>query len=305
MRCLNVVLASFFLLYSHNSYAEGEKSIRILTSFSVIADWVRNIGGDLVQVDSMVGADTDPHIFMPTPDTIRQIEKADIVVFNGMGLEAWWPRLLGASQYKGHMITCGDFIKARHPHGHCRCGHHDPHDPHIWHSIPRVIEVVEGIATELIKLYPQYAAAFGKRRDAYIKSLKELDAWVRVQLMRIPKDKLFVVTAHDAFSYFGHEYGVVFKAPNGLSTDAEPSSKDLAALIELIREKKVRALFLENMTNPKIMNQLSRETTVTIVGVLYSDALSDKSGPASTYVHMMRHNVKMIVKAMLATGNAS
>lgn len=303
MRCLKAVLLLLFLLYPATTHAEKPKPIRVLTSFSVIADWVRCIGGDVVQVDSMVGPDMDPHIFMPTPDTIRQIEKADVVVFNGMGLEAWWPRLLGASQYKGYMITCGDFINARHPHGHCRCGHHDPHDPHIWHSIPRVIEAIEGIAGELIKLYPQHARVLSKGRDAYVKSLKELDAWVRVQLLRIHKDKLFIVTAHDAFSYFGHEYGVVFKAPNGLSTDAEPSSKDLAALIELIREKKVKALFLENMTNPKVMNQLARETTVKIVGVLYSDALSDKSGPASTYVDMMRHNVKLMVTAMLANGS--
>lgn len=277
--------------------------LKVLTSFSIIADWVRQIGRDQVIVESMVGPDMDPHIFMPTPDTIKQITKSDVIVFNGLGLEGWWPRLITASQYNGHTISLAQFIGSRHPrHNHCRCGGHDPHDPHIWHSVPQVIEVVQLLAKNLAKIRPDLKNYFSQNAKEYTHKLKTLDLWIREQFQHIPPHKLIVITAHDAFAYFGHEYGVIFKAPSGLSTEAEPSSKDIAALIDLIKKHKIRALFLENMTNPKIMKQLSHETQVEIVGVLYSDALSESLGPAGTYIDMMKHNVLLMIQAMKMNG---
>lgn len=279
-----------------------QQPIRILASFSILADWIQEIGGRYVSIESIVGPDTDPHVFSPTPYNVRQIQKADIIFFNGLGLEGWWPRLLKASKFKGPVVIMTQKLEHIHPHGRCRCGHHDPHDPHIWHSIPKVIEVIPLITETLSAKDPTHKKYYQKRAKAYLKKLKFLDQWVRKRINQIPKNKRIIITAHDAFSYFGHEYGVTFQAPNGLSTDAEPSSKDVAALIDLIKKDNIKALFLENMTNPRIMNQLSKETHVQIVGVLYSDALSTNKGPATNYISMMRHNVKLMIQAMQMNG---
>ncbi|USO01444.1 MAG: zinc ABC transporter substrate-binding protein [Alphaproteobacteria bacterium] len=300
----NIFLSVFILVSSlfSSQTVEPKKALHVLTSFTIVADWVRAIGGDCVVVDSIVGFDEDPHVFTPTPATIKKLMASDIVFFNGLGLEGWWPRLLKASKYPGLVVMLAEKMQIHlHPHGNsCSCGHHDPHDPHLWHTVPNARKYVKAITNALVNKLPQYAMDFHARERAYLQKLDSLEDYILRKIAEVPQHKRVVITAHDAFSYLAHWLHLTIKAPSGLSTDSEPSSKDVAALVDLIRKDNIRALFLENMTNPRIMKQLARETHVEIVGELCSDALSQKYAP--TYLAMMRHNIDVMVKAMKKNG---
>ncbi len=300
LNSLRKMCALVLLILCGGVHAASPPPIKVLASFTILADWVREIGGKHVIVESIVDLDEDPHVFTPTPETVKQVMRSDIIFFNGLGLEGWWPRLLKASKYQGDAITVAKLMHV-HLHAHsCSCGHHDPHDPHLWHTVPNARKYVHIIRDSLIKRRPEQKAYFMKRWKRYSQKLDKLETFILGRIRTVPVKKRIVITAHDAFSYLAHWLHLTIKAPSGLSTDSEPSSKDVAALIDLIRANNIRALFLENMTNPRIMNQLSRETNVQIVGELCSDALSKKYAP--TYLAMMRHNITIMVKAMKLNG---
>lgn len=282
--------------------AVNAKPLKVLASFTILADWVKEIGGEHVEVESIVGFDEDPHVFTPTPKTVKQVVHSDIIFFNGLGLEGWWPRLLKASKFAGDTVTVADSMHIHlHSHSHsCSCGHHDPHDPHLWHTVPNARKYVRVVRDALIKRLPEQKKYFQDRYTNYMKRLDQLETYVLAQINQVPKKKRVVITAHDAFSYLAHWLHLTIKAPSGLSTDSEPSSKDIAELVDLIRKENIKALFLETMTNPRVMKQLSRETNVKIVGELCSDALSKRY--ATSYIAMMRHNIKIMVKAMKMNG---
>lgn len=286
--------------------ASAADRIPVLASFSILGDIVANVGGDRIAVTNLVGPDEDAHVFQPAPDDIRAVSRARLIVVNGLGFEGWMERLAQSANYRGSIVTASAGIKARERAGDDEHEDHDAHDghdhhhgkddPHAWQDPSNVIVYARNIAAALAKLDPAGADIYRKNGEAYVAKLQELDRWATQQFEQIPQAKRRVITSHDAFEYFGAHYKVRFLAPQGVSTDSEPSAREVAGLIRQIRTEKIRALFFENMANPKLLQQIARESGVTAGGKLYADALSKAGGPAPDYLSLMRYNISQLLE---------
>lgn len=270
--------------------AQTTAPFSVVASFSILGDLVRQVGGARVAVTTLVGPEADVHEFEPTPGSARQIASANVLLSNGLGLEAWLPRLVRAAGFRGRAIVAGATVTPR------RLG--NAQDPHAWQNVRFAQRYVAAIRDGLAAADPDGAEAYRASAAAYLARLDALDADIRARLAAIPRERRIIVTTHDAFGYYGAAYGVDFLAPLGLSTDAEPSAKEMAALVKQIRTRHVRALFLEKLGNNTLINQVAQETGVRVGGEVYSDALSLPDGPATTYEAMMRHNLTEFVKAL-------
>lgn len=267
--------------------------IPVMASFSILGDLVRVVGGDLVAVTTLVGPDEDAHTFEPKPGDARNLLKSSLLVTNGLGFEPWAQKLARSAGYRGQTVVATQGVRARTlPLG--KGQKHAETDPHAWQDPGNVVIYVRNIATALSKLDPAGATTYQRNSEAYVTELQALDAWATAQFAAIPADKRKVITSHDAFGYFAAHYGIRFLAPQGVSTDAEPSAKEVAQLIQQIRRDKIRAVFVENMSSPKLLAQLARDAGVTAGASLYADALSGPDQPGSTYLKMMRHNVTQL-----------
>ena len=288
--------------------ATAQDKLPVVATFSILGDMVRTVGGDDVSVATLVGPNGDAHGFEPKPADARTVGGAKLVVANGLGFDDWINRLVKAAGYKGPVVIASKGVKARkaeheHEHGHEGGHKHGGHDedatdPHAWQDIGNGRRYVANIADALAKADPDHAAAYWARAEAYDRELAALDAELRAQLNAIPRPKRKIITSHDAFGYFGKSYGIDFLSPVGVSTDSQPSAKDMAALIRQMKQKKVRVLFIENMTDPRLVQQLAREGGGIVGGQVYSDALSERDGPAPSYVEMFRHNVREFTAAL-------
>lgn len=278
--------------------------VKAVATFSILGDIVKNVGGDRVAVTTLVGPDGDAHVFQPSPGDVKQVAAAQVVFVNGLGLEGWMERLFQSAAYKGPVVTASQGIQPQtmeeEDEGAKKgAGPHLVIDPHAWQDLRNGQVYVENILAGLIQADPAGEAAYRANAAAYKAQLKELDAWVKGEIAAVPKPKRRVITSHDAFGYFGSAYGVAFLAPVGISTDAEPSAKGVASLIRQIRKEKIKALFVENITNPKLIEQIGKETGAKLGGALFSDALSKQGGPGDSYVKMFRNNVPLLKAAML------
>jgi zinc/manganese transport system substrate-binding protein len=269
--------------------------LKILTSFTILKDFVEQVGREHVQVDSIVGPNADAHVFEPTPETGKKLLRAQLLVVNGLGFEGWMDRLTSASGYKGDICVASQTISART----LAQDKKITQDPHAWMSVPHARIYVDNITNALCKADPIHCADFQKNAKEYDTKLEVLDQHVRTLIKDIPPEKRLFITAHDAFSYFAQTYGVKVLAPMGISTLSEPSAWNVAALIDQIRALKVKTIFVENMANPKLMQQISQETGARIGDTLYSDALSTPEGPAPTYLALMNHNMRLLASAMM------
>lgn len=269
----------------------------VLASFSILGDLVRVVGGDRVSVTTLVGPDEDAHVFEPKPLDAKNILQTRLLVTNGLGFEPWAQKLVQSAGYKGRSVVASQGVKPRTlP---AEKGHsHAETDPHAWQDPTNVVAYVRNIAAALGQLDPANASSYQANSEAYVKELQALDAWAKEQFAAIPAAKRKVITSHDAFGYFGAHYQVSFLAPQGISTEAEPSAKEVAQLIRQIQREKIKAVFVENMSNPKLLAQLSKDAGVTVGPELYVDALSASGGPADTYLRLMRHNVTQLVSGM-------
>jgi len=402
---------------------------------------VKNIGGEHITLNTLVGADGDAHVYQPTPADAHAVSAARLVFVNGLGFEGWLERLIKASGFEGVQVDATEGIEAipfekgdEHGEGgqafewagvfelspgsykwsfakidgkyadpavgmvilqadgveaaeekaekllkssnavarnhndvlvaqdtayaltfdgsreltvfsvniykegryafftghmpvefeadehffkdaagkdveplaqRPDTGHHGHHghghgavDPHAWQNPENVVTYVNNIAASLIKIDPANKAAYNRNRDVYVAELKTLDASIQARINKVPESKRTVVTSHDAFGYFAKRYGLKFEAPQGMSTESEASAKDVAKLIMQIKKEAISAVFVESITDNRLMEQISRETGAKIGGTLYSDALSGPEGPASTYLDMMRHNSLVILEAL-------
>jgi zinc/manganese transport system substrate-binding protein len=288
-RLLPVLLA----LLPLDAKAETAK-LPVVASFSVLGDLVRRIGSDDVRIDTLVGPDGDVHVYQPSPGDARKLATARLVVINGLDLEGWMARLIASAGFKGDIVTATNGIQ---PLQTTEDGRTLP-DPHAWQDLANGRIYVRNIATALAAADPGHAAGYAGRAAAYDAELADLDKWVRTEIAAIPPEKRRIITTHDAFSYFGHAYGIEFRAPVGMSEDSEPSAGAVAALIRTIRQEHIRALFIENMTDPRLIGQLARETNAVPGGALFADALSKPGEGGESYVAMFRHNVPAMVAAM-------
>ncbi|MGE6607520.1 metal ABC transporter solute-binding protein, Zn/Mn family [Halomonas sp. NPDC076908] len=298
--------------------AMANERVQVATSFSILADMVENVGGEHVDVTSLVGADGDAHVYSPSPGDARSLANADLVVFNGLLFEGWMERLISASDYSGALVTATDGIEPRsfaeheehddhEEHGHDdhaneHAGHgHGNQDPHAWQDMHQAEVYIANIRDGLIAADADNADAYRANAEQYLQEMAEVDAEIRALIGEIPASTS-VITGHDSFGYFSSAYGVNFLSPVGLSTEADPSGASMAALVDVIEQENVQALFHENMTNQSIITQLAEETGLPIAGTLYADALASE-GDASTYLGMMRHNAQVLHAALAEPGH--
>ena len=278
--------------------ALAAEPLSVTASFSILGDLVRVVGGDRVAVTSLVGPDEDAHVFEPKPSDAKTILQSKLLVTNGLGFEPWAQRLAKSAGYKGVTVVAAKGVKPRAMAGEKDAHGHASVDPHAWQDPTNTILYVRNISAALSQLDPAGAAGFKANTDAYVKQLEDLDAWAKAQIAQLPQDKRKIITSHDAFGYFAAHYGLVFLAPQGVSTDAEPSARDVAALIRQITREKIKAVFFENMSSPKLLAQLSKDAGVKLGAELYADALSKAGEPGATYLGMMRHNIAQITAGM-------
>ena len=287
------LLTTLFLISTSSWAAEP---LPVTASFSILGDLVRVVGGNRVSVTTLVGPNEDAHVFEPMPSDAKSILHSKLLVINGLGFEPWAQKLAQSAGYKGALLLATQGIKARNMTAHA--GHDKEADPHAWQNPANVIIYVRNIAQSLTQLDPAGAATYQRNSDAYIAELVALDNWAKAQFATLPRDKRKVITPHDAFGYFAEHYQVTFLAPQGLSTNAEPSAKQVAQLIRQIKREKIKAVFVENMSNPKLLAQISTDAGVTLGSKLYVDALSGLTDSGASYLKMMQHNVAQLVTGM-------
>lgn len=314
-RLMKLAAAASVITLTHTAMASAE-NLKVVASFSIIADFARNVGGDRVDIATLVGPNGDAHVYEPRPADAAAVAAADVVLVNGLQFEGFLQRLVEASGTGAPVVELtrgGEVLKNDeeehhhdddddgHDHGHEE-GHHHHHgefDPHAWQSVHNAEVYVNNIADAFCAADAAGCDIYRANAEAYGEKLEALEDEIEAAVAEIPEDKRVVITSHDAFGYFEHEYGLKFLAPEGVSTESEASAADVAALIRQVREDKASAIFVENITNPRLIEQIAAETGIRIGGTLYSDALSDESGPAPTYIDMMTHNVNTIKGAVL------
>jgi zinc/manganese transport system substrate-binding protein len=281
-----------------------EPKVQAVASFSILGDLVRQVGGDRVEVTTLVGPNGDAHVFSPTPADATKVSNAKIVFVNGLGFEGWTNRLVKSSGSKASIVTASSGVKALkneegHGHGHSHAGHnHGDLDPHAWQDVANAKIYVANIRDGLIKADPAGKKTYEANARSYLAKLEALDVEVKAAVGAIPKNRRKVITTHDAFGYFAKAYGMEFLAPQGVSTDAEASAADVAKIVKQIKAERIPAVFLENVSNSQLIEQIARESGAKIGGRLYSDALSDQSGPAGTYIDMIRNNLQALQGAL-------
>lgn len=272
------------------SPVHAAERLSVVASFSILGDFVRNVGGDRVNLTTLVGADSDVHVYTPAPADAKRVADAKLVIVNGLGLEGWLPRLVQSSGSKAQIITASAGIAP------LKLG--SGADPHAWQSVPNAKIYVTDIANALVAADPDDAEVFRAQAKAYLEKLDALDRKVRDAIGTIPPERRKVITTHQAFGYFAAEYGVQFIAPLGVSTETEPSARDIAGIIGQIKAERIPALFLENISDDRLIRRIAAETGATVGGTLISDSLTGEKGPAPTYIDMVRHNIKALTSAL-------
>ncbi len=292
--------------------------VEVVASFSILGDMVAEVGGDRLAVTTIVGPNADSHVYEPRPQDAALLGKAQVFFVNGLGFEGWLDRLVEATDFKGRVVTVTDGITTHemsdeegHEHDHEEEGHdhddhaHDDHghhhegtDPHAWQSLSNGLTYVANIKAALCEIDPEGCPVYTTNADAYSAQIAALDAEVKAAIAAVPEADRKVITTHDAFGYFAEAYGITFMAPEGISTDSEASAADVARLIDQVKHDGVKALFIENMSDPRLVQQIASETGAKLGGSLYSDALSEPGQGAATYLEMFRHNVGMLVPAL-------
>ena len=310
----------------------AEAPIPVVATFSILGDMVKRIGGDRVDVTTLVGPDGDAHVYQPVPADARAVSQAKVLVFNGLAFEGWLDRLVEASDFGGLRVVATDGIEPirldgddddhdedddhaakddhddEHKHAdkddhdeeeeHADAHDHGAFDPHAWQDIANAVIYVDNITAALSKTDPANASTYYGNRATYVAEMQAVDAEIRERVAGLPEDRRTIVTAHDAFGYFSETYGLNFVAPHGISTESAPSAANVAALIRQIREEGITAVFVETLSDQRLLKQIADETGASIGGTLYSDALSGPDGPASTYLDMMRHNSSTLADAL-------
>lgn len=278
----------------------------VVASFSILGDMVSRVGGDRVAVAALVGPNGDAHVYEPTPDDIKAVAGAKLLVVNGLGFEGWMDRLAEASGYKGPVTVASNGVVPRkmaeedggHNDTDASSQAHQGIDPHAWQDVANAVVYVKNIAAGLDTADPQGKAMYDANAAAYIAELEALDAEARSTMAALPADRRKIITSHDAFGYFGAAYGLTLLAPEAMSTESEASATDVARIIRQIRDDAIPAIFVENIKDGRMIDQIAAETHAVVGGELYTDALSAKDGPAPTYVDMIRHNIGTLTEAL-------
>ena len=285
-RLLFIAFAS--LLAAHP--ARADERLNVVASFSILADFVKNVGGDKVNVTPLVGPNGDIHVFAPAPSDAKTVGEVKLLVINGLGLEGWLPRLVQSSGSKAAIVTASNGITP--------LSHGSDADPHAWQSVANAKIYVANIRDALVAADPVDAQPFQVNAGRYLAELDALDTEVRAAVAKIPPERRKVISTHNAFGYFAAAYGIEFIAPSGVSTENEPSARDIAAIIRQVKAENIPAVFLENISDDRLIRRIAAETGAKVGGTLYSDSLTGEKGPAPTYIDLVRHNIKALTSAL-------
>jgi zinc/manganese transport system substrate-binding protein len=275
-------------------HAQTPAKLPVVATFSILADFARNVGGERIEVVALVGPNGDTHVYQPKPADAKELGAARLILVNGLGLEGWIDRLIKAAGAEAPVIVATKGITPQKMREEGRIGL----DPHTWQSIANAKIYVANIRDGLIAADPAGEAAYRANTETYLAKLDALEKEVFAEIAKIPLGRRQIIATHDAFGYFGTAYGFRFIAPEGISTETEASARDVAKIIRQIRAQKIPAVFLENVTDPRLVRSIAAESGATVGGTLYSDALSPPDGPASTYIDMMRSNVRELSAAL-------
>jgi zinc/manganese transport system substrate-binding protein len=298
IRRLAIAFAAVLTMVSISAPALAQEKLRVLATFSILGDFVKQVGGDRVEVSTLVGPNSDAHVYSPAPADAKKVVAAKVVITNGLGFEGWMARLVRAAGSKVNPVVATKGIKPRKQAAHGHSHGHDDTDPHAWQSVANAKIYVANILAALIAADPDGRAAYEANAAAYTEKLDALDKEVREGVATIPTDRRRIITSHDAFGYFQAAYGIDFVAPQGVSTESEASARDVGRIITQIKKQKIPAVFLENVTDPRLIQRIAAESGAKIGGQLYSDALTDEKGAAPNYVDMIRHNVRQLISAL-------
>jgi zinc/manganese transport system substrate-binding protein len=306
----SLIAALMSLCLALTAPALADDRLKVVATFSILGDLTGKIGGDAIDLTTLVGPDVDAHAFDPTAEAQRAVVGADILVANGLGFEPWLARLVEAAAFKGVLVEAtkgieplasgeaaheeheGEAAEAEHDHEHGEA------DPHAFQDPKLVLTYIDNIAAALAAAAPAEAAVFQRNAEALKAQFRDLDADLMATLGALPAERKRILTSHDAFRYFGHAYGIDFVGVQGVSTDAEPSAQDLKLIVEQIRAGNIKAVFVENMNDPRFIETLAEDTGLTVGGDLFSDALSKPSGPAGDLLALFRHNQKELLEAL-------
>ena len=284
----------------------ANEPIPVVASFSILADMVKQVGGPHVEVTSLVGPNSDAHVFDPTPADAKRLASAKLVVVNGLGFEGWLDRLIKSSGYKGPVLTASKGVKtipmaeSDHGHSHVHKHSHAVPDPHAWQSLLNARQYIENIRVALSAAMPAHSADFQARATDYLKQIDALEKSTRARIAAVPMERRRVITSHDAFGYFARAYKVTFYPLQGLSTASEPSAADVVRIVNEIKKNKVTAIFAENISDPRVLERVAKDTGAKIGGTLFADALSVPGTQADTYLKMFELNVSTIVAGISA-----
>jgi len=284
----------------------------VVASFSILADMVREVGGSHVEVSALLGPNADSHVFDPTPADAKRIAAARLVVVNGLGFEGWLDRLVKASGYRGPIVIASQGVqlsaalKEPHPHVNNTHGHVHAHppgaaDPHAWQSLSNAERYVQTIRGALTAALPAQAVDFEKNAEDYIKRMRALDQSIKIRIAEVPPERRRVIISHDAFGYFAAAYGVKFYPLQGMATGSEPSAAEIVRIVDQIKKNKVSAIFTENISDPRALARIAKDSGASIGGVLYADALTEPGTAADTYLKMYEHNALTIVRGISAS----
>src|SRR3954451_6754828 len=271
----------------------AQEKIRIVASFSILGDFARNVGGERVDVTTLVGPNSDVHVYTPAPADAKNIADAKLVIVNGLGLEGWLPRLVQSAGGRAAVVTATAGVTPLKLDSHA--------DPHAWQSVANAKTYVANITKALSDAAPADAEMFRSNAEAYRAKLDALDEEIRALIAQIPQARRKVISTHGAFGYFAAAYDIAFIAPQSVSTESEASARDVASIIRQIRAQKIPAVFLENVSDPRLMTRIAAESGARVGGTLYSDSLTDEKGEAPTYIDMVRHNIRAITSALAET----
>jgi len=276
--------------------AQADDKLKVAASFSILGDMVKQVGGDRVEVVTFVGPNGDAHVYEPTPADAKALAESKILFINGLGLEGWMTRLENSLGFKGKVVTVSNGVKPRK----MLEDEKTTTDPHAWQDLANGEVYAANIRDALIAADPAGKVTYEANAKKFIDAMAAMDANVRQAIAKLPPERRRIITTHDAFGYFGAAYGLEIIAPEGVSTESEASAQDVAKIIRQIRSENIPAVFLENVTDHRLLDQIARETGAKIGGELYTDALSPADGPAATYLDMFRHNIETLTAALSA-----
>lgn len=304
---LSWLCLGLLMLTAHHA-AVAAARVQVVASFSILGDMVQQVGGDRIEVLLLAGPGQDAHVVQPSPREVRRVTQAQVVFSNGLGFEGWMGRLLKSANYKGHHVIVSKGITPRRdphakPQGAARHDgkhhhHHGPDDPHAWQDVRNAMVYVRNITNGLCRVDPAHCVEYQERSVKYNAALSQLHDEIHAEWSAIETSQRKVVTSHDAFAYYAQAYGVTFLAAQGISTESASSPRGVGMLIQQIRRESIKALFIESISDPRMIEQIARETGLRPSGTLYSDSLSGADGPASSYLQMMRHNTQSLIRAI-------